>query len=124
MPYVKIDVEYVRINQNNFIVKVADTKEALEKGLSGVESMPQHHGMLFVLEEEDLWDFWMKDMLFPLDIIFIDSNWKIVAIHEDAPVSTGDHFIYSSSEPYQYALEFNQGTVARCGIKVGDKVVY
>ena len=68
-----------------FYVEVADTLNEREKGLSGKQSLEINKGMLFIFEKETLSGFWMKDMNFPIDIIWIDKNMRIIGI-EKSPV--------------------------------------
>ena len=65
-------------------VEIADTSSLREKGLSGHKKLSADQGMLFVFQESQQYGFWMKDMLFPIDIIWFDSNRKIVDVWENA----------------------------------------
>lgn len=107
-------------------VEIADTPESREVGLMNRPSLPDDAGMLFVFESTSLWAFWMKDTLIPLSIAFIDDQWKIVDI-QDMRVGpnpqTGRLDIYEATHPSRYALEVNQGLLARRGIGVGAKVI-
>lgn len=107
-------------------VEIADTPESREVGLMNRPSLPDDAGMLFVFEKTSIWAFWMKDTLIPLSVAFIDDQWKIVDI-QDMRVGpnpqTGRLDIYEAARPSRYALEVNQGLLARRGIGVGAKVI-
>ena len=60
-----------------FSVDVADTVYTQAKGLSNRQSLGYNEGMLFIFKDVDIHGFWMKDMLFPIDIIWMDENLKI-----------------------------------------------
>ncbi|MCX7927973.1 MAG: DUF192 domain-containing protein, partial [Candidatus Omnitrophica bacterium] len=66
---------------------------------------------------------WMKNMRFPLDFIWIDSEKKIVEITQNVPICTVDNCpVYSASVPIRYVLEVPAGFVKRYGISEGDTV--
>lgn len=112
----------VTINDQTFNVSIAETEEEKQKGLSGIDSLPMNEGKLFMFEKPDLYAFWMKDMKFPIDIIFINGD-TIVSITENAkPVETGDLPTYQPTEPSDKALEINAGLSKKYNFKPGDKV--
>lgn len=84
------------------------------------ESLPNDQGMLFIFEEERRYRFWMMNMTFNLDIIWLDSNGKVVHIVEDAePCIDVKHTSlcsYSPDEAAKYVLEVNSGFVKKYGI--------
>jgi uncharacterized membrane protein (UPF0127 family) len=78
--------------------------------------------MLFVYQQEGSLAFWMKDTLFPLDILFLDSTRRIVDIQTMQPepgVSDYDLHYYMSSVPAMYAIEMNTGLSEKFGFIVG-----
>ena len=78
--------------------------------------------MYFVLGEKKIATFWMKDMLFSLDIIWID-NGKIVGINENVSVPTNDIIpTYTSTQPITHILEVNAGFASKHNIEVGSTV--
>jgi len=102
-------------------LEVADTDATREQGLSGRASMPDDNGMLFVFDEPDTHTFWMKDMLFDLDFVWLDESKTVVEITPNVSKGSYPEF-YSPSEPILYMLELNAGTAEREGIKVGDSL--
>ncbi len=77
--------------------------------------------MLFVFDKPDIYSFWMKDMLFPIDMIWISEDGKVVYIERDArPESYPNSFIPDA--PAKYVLEVNAGFSEKNNLKVGDKV--
>jgi len=116
----------VTIRDATFHVDVADTPQARSKGLSGRESLDRDEGLLFNFSGSATRRFWMKDMLIPIDIIWIDAG-VIVGFSEDAQpepgVSTTDLMIYASPEPANQVLEVQAGTVGRERIVIGDAVI-
>jgi uncharacterized protein len=113
-----------RINNKTFKLEIADTPAAQQKGLSGRDSLAQDQGMLFVFDKADYYSFWMKNMKFPIDIIFIRGD-KIVSISKNAvaPKSADASLpIYKPEAPVDKVLEINSGLSDKHNIKKGDKV--
>lgn len=108
-------------------VEVADTPSLRTQGLSGRKEMAQDHGMLFIFEKEEVYSFWMKDMHFPLDFIWIRDD-VVADISKNVPVPETDdeRFLptYTPSVPVDKVLEINAGIANELGIKVGDKVTF
>ncbi len=116
----------ITVGSTKVNVIVADTQEKRNKGLSGRENMASDSGMLFIFDKPDIHPFWMKEMKFPLDFIWIRDH-KIVDITENVPnpppgTKDVDLKIYQSKEPVDQALEVNGGFVGVHGIKIGDKI--
>ena len=75
-------------------VTLADSPEEREQGLSGTLSLPKESGLLFLFDKPDFYGFWMKDMAYPLDIVWIDKDFKIIGISKDiAPNSYPQIFL-------------------------------
>ncbi len=117
----------VTINDKNINVELAKTKEERAGGLSERSSLGENNGMLFVFyDETDTPVFWMKGMLIPIDIIWIDNN-KIVRIDKNVAVpaenaSDKNLKTYSAGKPVDFVLEVNAGFSDSNSIKVGDSV--
>lgn len=104
-----------------FSVEIADTPARQAQGLSGRPTLGDREGLLFVFPQAGLYNFWMKDMLFPLDLIWIGDDRRIVDITEDArPESFPKTF--TSRVPARYVLEVPAGTVQRENFMIGDPV--
>lgn len=114
----------VKINNETFKVEVADNPESQQIGLSNHESLPKNQGMLFLFEDKAYHTFWMKNMNFPIDIIFINDN-KIVSIAKNAQPSKNsddDLELFKPSEPINRVFEINAGLADEHNIKEGDAV--
>ncbi len=107
------------IGKNTYVLEVADTVAAQERGLMERDSMPANHGMIFVFPKERMREFWMKNTRFPLDIIFLDAGGRIVSAAQMKPY---DLNTTSSVKPAKYAIELNKGEAEKSGVKVGDKL--
>ena len=112
------------INNKVFKIELAQDASQQARGLSGRLNLAENRGMLFVMANKSRPSFWMKDMFFPLDIIWI-SNDKVVDITNNAPIVTDDYYItYAPKEPVDYVLEINAGLAEKYGIKIGDTVKF
>jgi len=106
-------------------VELAQTDDQKRVGLSGRRSLGDYEGMLFVMDEVGIHAFWMKDMLIPLDIIFIDSKHFIVDIKENVqPCGSGYCPNIYSESPFLYVLEVNAGFTKSNKIVVGNSMVF
>jgi uncharacterized membrane protein (UPF0127 family) len=103
-----------------FHVEVADTPAKRELGLQYRRDLDADRGMIFLFPGESEHTFWMKNTPIPLDMIFINSDRKIVGIVEQAvPFSTDSRAVRAAS---QFVLEINGGLSQRHGFKIGDSV--
>jgi len=117
----------VTIGGASFTVNLADTPEKRFQGLSSRPVLEEGTGMLFVFQEERQHAFWMKDMRFPLDMIWINAQCVIADIIPDVPNPPPDQNdgalpTYSPSAPGTFVLELNSGIAASSGIQTGDRM--
>lgn len=100
-----------------------DTPEARAKGLSGRTGLMDDEGMLFVFDEEGLYSFWMKDMLFSIDIIWIATDGTIVDIaHNVSPDTYPASFTTQANA--RYVLELRAGWMQENNVQIGEKVLF
>lgn len=102
---------------------LADNEEKRIKGLSGLLSIPHNHGMFFIFDNSDYQSIWMKDMLFPIDIIWIDDNNKIVHIEKNVSPDTYPK-IFTAPVRTRYVLELNAGVSEFYNLKTGEKTIF
>jgi uncharacterized protein len=111
----------VQVNDSVFSALVSDTLELRARGLSGRLGLDEDEAMLFVFDKPEAAGFWMKDMLFSIDIVWIDENYRIISIASDVSPKTFPNTFFPKSAA-KYVLEFSAGTTKRLGIKEGDFV--
>ncbi|MFA5932014.1 MAG: DUF192 domain-containing protein [Candidatus Paceibacterota bacterium] len=117
------DLKYVKIAGQNIKVDLALTSEIQEKGLSGRTELKENEGMLFVFPQPGQYAFWMKDMNFPLDIIWIGEDLKVVYIQKNAlPESYPESF--SPGKNAKYVLEVSTNFADKNNLKEGDSVEF
>lgn len=103
-------------------IEYATTTEARERGLSGRASIPEDYGMLFVFPKDGFHGFWMKDMLVPIDIFWLDDKGQVVYIAREVATSTYPNVLYPTV-PARYVLETVAGLGAKHGIGVGTTLL-
>lgn len=104
-------------------VEIADTDDLRARGLSYRESLASDGGMLFVFQISGIYGFWMKDMNFPLDMVWVDANHKVVAIDSDIATSTYPDSIFPPSD-ISYVIELNAGAARQFGIATGTVLMF
>jgi len=116
----------VRVCINNWCVKaeVADTPEAQRRGLMFRKDLPEDKGMLFIFGQDAQYAFWMKNMTFPLDIIWADASKRIVYIYPDALPCKDVCKGITPVLPARFVLELKASSCKRHNIKVGDYLVF
>ena len=116
----------ITISDLNVSAEVADTVDKRKKGLSDREELAISSGLLFLFDKSGSYAIWMKDMRFPIDIIWIDESKKIVDIVENAVPQPGkkDEELkrYQPRSGAKYILEVNAGLVRLHNIQMGDTV--
>lgn len=98
-------------------VEVADNPAERSRGLQGHDQLVAGEGMLFIFEDAAPRTFAMKDVSFPIDVVFIAEDGTVSAIE---PLDPGDTRLVSSPGPCRYVVELPQGWAAREGIVVGS----
>lgn len=111
----------VLIKNQTFRVAIVKTDKDKQIGLSKYKSLAMDHGMLFIFDKAALYPFWMKNMRFPIDIIFIRDN-KIVTIYQNLPIN--NLTIYSPTASSNRVLEINAGLSKKYGFSTGDTVAF
>ena len=103
------------------VVEIADAESERRQGLSGKEKLVVGTGMLFKFEEEGEYTIWMKDMNFPIDVLWMDAQGVVVGVKEFLTPDTYPN-TYRSKKPAQYVLETNPGFIEIYNIEIGSKV--
>lgn len=115
----------VKVNNVTVDVILATTPSDQSKGLAVKDSMNENEGMLFVFKNPQKHSFWMKDMKFPIDIIWADSAGKIVHIEKNLqpcifllPCTS-----YSPISDSLYVLEVVSNFTNKYDVKIGDQIL-
>ena len=117
----------LRVDDRTIYLEVADSDKERTQGLSGRASLDKTRGLLFVFPNTQIYSFWMKDMNFPLDFIWLNEK-KVIDLTENAPVPIDKDLsnltLYQPREKANEVIELNAGLVKELGIKNGDTLKY
>jgi uncharacterized membrane protein (UPF0127 family) len=114
--------ETVRVGDCEFVVELALSPAQHYRGLSNRDDLKNNEGMLFIFEEEQDKSFVMREMNFPLDIIFI-RDFKVVNLyHNLAPEGSQPAHSYHSGSPVDAVLEIKGGLSRTCKIAINSEV--
>tara|TARA_R110000782_G_scaffold13976_20_gene41033 strand:+ start:10066 stop:10575 length:510 start_codon:yes stop_codon:yes gene_type:complete len=125
--------EVVTIDGRDFTLELVADQATREKGLGGVESIPENGGMLFSFPDSQIRQFVMRDCLVPIDIIFLDSDGRIVAMHHmpvEEPRGADETALqyerrlkrYSSRFNARYAIELQGGMLDELDLQSGQQI--
>ena len=115
---------FVKIKGLTIYVDLAKTPDQQAKGLSIKNTLNENEGMLFIFDTPKEYSFWMKDMKFPIDIIWISPDNKIVHIEKNLPPCVF-FLICTSYSPHanaKYVLEVPSNYTTKNNIGIGDRV--
>lgn len=120
IPVEKINLTQLTLASTTISVEIVRTPAERDRGLSGRLSLAPDRGMLFLFDHPDTYGFWMPEMQFPIDIIWLNGNWQIVDIaHAVAPESYPHVFVPKA--PATFVLEVVAGLSERSGWQEGDQ---
>jgi uncharacterized membrane protein (UPF0127 family) len=114
----------VRLGDGVFQARIAKTPAARTKGLSGTEQLAKDEALLLAFDHEDLWKIWMKDMNYPLDIVWLNKDKEVVYIVKNAPPQSYPHKQFTPKDAALYVLELSAGTVEEKAIVIGDRAAF
>ena len=114
----------VTVNGLVLVTDISVTNEQRTKGLSEKDDLAENEAMLFVFGSEAKHTFWMKDMKFPIDIFWLDSDGKVVYIKESMQpcISTIICILYTPNTDSQYVLETVAGFTQRHNVSMGTNI--
>lgn len=112
--------DYLTIGNKTISIEIAGTKDEQRQGLSNRDNLCDDCGLLFLFYTKGEYSFWMKDMKFPIDIIWLNDD-KIVYIEKNASVPSNSYIpTYQPKVVADKVLEVNAGFCDKYSIKVGD----
>jgi len=119
VPGATLPVVWLEVGAHRVSAEVAAAPAARARGLMFRETLPPDHGMLFIFEQEQVLQFWMRNTVIPLSIAYADARGRIVRIADLDPL---DESRVSSLAPARYALEMRQGWFRDRGVHEGDRL--
>ena len=115
----------ITLGDTKYNFEIAKTISQKSTGLSNRNSLCQNCGMIFVYSSENIYPFWMKDTLIPLDMIWFDKTGKIVTYLNAIPepnTAITKLKVYKNTTPAQYILEINSHDFDKLNLKIGDVI--
>jgi len=117
------DIKFTKIAGQTLKIELALTLKEQEQGLSGRKTLAPDEGMLFVFSKPSVNYFWMKDMNFPIDMIWLDENLKVIYLKKEAqPESYPETF--GPGVDNSYVLEVSAGFSEKNNLKEGDSIEF
>ncbi len=116
------DKAQAKLGDETFRLEVADSDKERQLGLSGKRSLGEKDGMIFLFSEATTPAFWMKDMNFPIDIIFLNGE-KVVSVFKNVPAPKNEEDplpLYQPTGPVDRVIEVKAGTAEKHSIDPGD----
>lgn len=114
------------IGEESYDLYIVESSEDMKRGLARFDRIEKNQGMLFIFDQPGRYTFFMKDMKFDIDIIFLDEMGKVITIHQNVKKESYkgpfDYEEYKPYEPAKFVVELVAGEVAKNKIKTGDKV--
>jgi uncharacterized membrane protein (UPF0127 family) len=108
-----------------FTVELMRTEEQVHKGLMGRKSLPRDRGLLFIFETSEFHTFWMKNCKFPIDMIWLDENGRVVHVEENVPPCKEEPCpTYAPMRRARYVVEINAGQARQEQALVGATLVF
>ena len=114
----------VKIGDIKIRAEIVDNPISRARGLMFKKSLPENEGMLFVFDEEDYHSFWMMNMSFPIDIIWVNEEKNVVDIVKNAQPCKLICPSYRPKEKAMYVLEVNANFTEEHGVKIGRLVEF
>lgn len=111
----------IHVPKGDITAEISNTPDKRELGLSNRTSLGANSGMLFIFPVQGSYMFWMKDMHFPIDIVWINVDRKVVGIDSNISPDTYPE-AFNSPGKVQFVLELNAGDAERFGIKEGTSL--
>jgi len=110
----------IKIKDTDYKLEIAKSISQKSTGLSNRTKLCSNCGMIFIFSQEGTLPFWMKDTLIPLDMIWLNSNGKVVDVKNVSKTNSLD--IIQNSTPAKYVIELNIGDAQKINLKTGDTI--
>lgn len=114
----------VTLGDATFAMRVARTASERQQGLSGTSQIAADEALVFDFLAEDRWGIWMKDMNYPIDIVWLDGDKNVIHIVKDAQPSSYPTVTYRPAEPAKYVIELKAGVTSAKRITIGTHAVF
>ena len=124
LPNLPTSTTDLRIGDGIFKARIASNDNARTAGLSGETSLAADRALLMAFPTDGKWGIWMKDMKIPVDIVWLDSNKKVIYIIKNASPADSTSVTYTPKSLAKYVIEFPAGTVDGKAINMGSVATF
>ncbi len=122
------NTKQIKIGDKNYEIFVTQTEDEKITGLAAFDDIKDNQGMLFEFPEENYYSFWMKDMKFDIDIIFLDQDKKVIQIFENIQktsyVDEKNYKTYLPRLKSKYVIEIKSGEVKKNSLQIGNVIIF
>lgn len=116
-------VQKAKIGDGVFSLRVAQTEKARERGLGGTPALAQNEGMLFIFPQDDFHAIWMKDMLVPIDIVWLSAEREVIDARENISPDTFPS-VFTTKYRARFVVELPAGSLKTFRIKIGSRAEF
>lgn len=113
--------QYIHIDNNKYTAEIVETEQTRKKGLSGRKSLSWQNAMVFKFDQEGYWNIWMKDMKFPIDVLWVNKEGRVISIEKNLQPSSYPK-TFGPNEKSFTVVELPSGTVDKFNITTNSKV--
>jgi len=107
-------------NGTNFLLDIADTEGKRTCGLSYRKEIKENEGMIFIFEYDDRFGIWMKDMNFPIDILWLDKEFQVLDFVSHADPDSYPR-VFLPREEAHYVVELSSGAVVHNKVSLSTR---
>ncbi len=111
----------LEVGSQLYNIQYANTPAKREKGLSNRDSLPDDTAMIFDFGKPGKYCIWMKDMNFPIDILWVNADGQVIELRQNVPPDSYPES-FCPADDASYVIELNAGQVSRSGISEGERV--
>lgn len=114
----------LKIGDGEFTMRVARTERDREEGLSGTTGIGANEALVFVFPTSERWGIWMKDMKYPIDIVWLDEQKTVMHIEQHVKPESYPAKTFQPDDPAKYVIELKAGVVGSQRITIGSQAVF
>ena len=111
-------------SEHEFLMRVARTDSERHQGLSDTSELPKDQALVFVFPSSERWGIWMKDMNYPIDILWLDDTKKVIHIERNISPDTYPEKTFQPKIPARYVIELKAGVSEASRITIGSQAVF
>lgn len=116
-------MQKAKIGDGVFLLRVARTEKERSRGLEEVPALANDEGMLFIFPQDDFYAIWMKDMLIPIDIVWLSAGGEVIDMKENISPDTFPS-IFTPKSRARFVVELPAGSVKTFAVTIGSRAEF